>query len=200
MTQLMTAAIYTISASDIGGTTDTGYNIMQILDNKLSMQALYAYFKETGIFEFYEEENDRYYYQIPVEVWTAVTGIVPGWLFRITLDDGSLFYERFFNADYTDYESPDRYIYLSLNRKPPTIVKEDIYRILRDTMSTMPLIEYFREHGFFAEYEDANLYRIPMNLWEEATDIPHEIVDLLPDTRKYGSICVGVDTCVHIYK
>jgi hypothetical protein len=30
------------------------------------------------------------------------------------MDDGTLFYDRFFDADYKDYDSSERYIYLSI--------------------------------------------------------------------------------------
>jgi len=114
-------AISTMTGIETGGITKTGTTIIQLLNDTLSMQELYGYFKEARIFEFYEEMNERhqahYYYQIPVEVWTAVTGLAPEWFFRVTMDDGSLFYDRFFDADYREYDESNRYIYLSLNEK-----------------------------------------------------------------------------------
>ena len=124
MTTTMNAIAYAISnMSSIGSTgiTERGNTIMQILNDTQSMQVLYKFFKETGIFARYEESNERhqeeYYYQIPVDVWTTATGLVPEWFFRVTMDDGTLFYDRFFDADYKDYDSPDRYIYLSIFAK-----------------------------------------------------------------------------------
>jgi len=114
-------AITNMSAIDSGGITKTGTTIIQLLNDTQSMRELYRFFKEYGVFEFYEEMNERhqahYYYQIPVEVWTAVTGLAPEWFFRVTMEDGSLFYDRFFDADYKEYDEPERYIYLSLNEK-----------------------------------------------------------------------------------
>ncbi|NBV29067.1 hypothetical protein EBS02_08660 [bacterium] len=124
MSTTMNATAYAISnMSSIGSTgiTDTGNIIMQIINDTQSMQALYNFMKESGLFEYYEETNERhqveYYYQIPVETWTAITGLEPDWFFRVTMEDGSLFYDRFFDADYKEYDMPDRYIYLSLNEK-----------------------------------------------------------------------------------
>jgi hypothetical protein len=115
-------AIMAMSAIEPGGITETGNNIIQLLNDTLSMQKLYSFFKETGIFEFYEEMNERhqahYYYQIPSEVWTAVTGLSPEWFFSVTMEDGSLFYNRYFDSDYRDFDEKYRFIYLSLNKKP----------------------------------------------------------------------------------
>lgn len=125
MTTTMNATAYAISnMSAIGsqGITETGNIIMQILNDTHSMQVLYKFFKESGIFSRYEELNERhqqhYYYQISVKEWTTVTGLTPEWFFRVTMEDGTLFYDRFFDADYKDYDSSDRYIYLSLDEEP----------------------------------------------------------------------------------
>lgn len=124
MTTTMNATAHAISnMSSIGSTgiTETGNTIMQILNDTQSMQSLCKFFKETGIFARYEELNERhqeqYYYQIPIEVWTTITGFVPEWFFRVTMEDGTLFYDRFFDADYKEYDSLDRYIYLSIFEK-----------------------------------------------------------------------------------
>ena len=184
----MTAAILTITSTDNGRLTETGNIIMQILNETSSMEAVYQFFKRNKHFEDYEaiERNQQHYrYQIPVDVWTSVTGLVPEWFFRVTMVDGSLFYDRFFDADYKDYDEPDRYIYLSLNDKMPSDIKKEIIAMLNSSHSITPLIELFRENKLFEDYDEMDShgrYYIPSHVWEKYTDIPIEIVDLLPYT------------------
>jgi hypothetical protein len=186
----MTAtAITMLTSTENGYLTDTGNNIMQVLNDTRSMHSLYCYLKNNKLFEKYEaiERNQEHYlYQIPVSVWTELTGLVPEWFFRVTLDDGSLFYDSFFDADYKEYDEPDRYIYLSLNQKPPSQVKTNIMDLLNSTHSAGRVIDFFRENKFFVEHDESNdhltSYTIPEDVWEQYTDIPIETVDLLPYT------------------
>lgn len=210
MTEIMTAAaILTIVSTDNGGLTDIGNSIMQILNETRSMEALYRFFKRNKHFEQYEaiERNQTHYrYQIPIEEWTAVTGLVPEWFFRVTLDDGSLFYDRFFDADYKEYDESNRYIYLSLNDKLSSDIKKEIIALLNSTHSAKRLIEYFRENNLFDEYAEMNSnsrYCIPSIVWELYTDIAIEIVDVLPYTTD-GLLFTMVDrssydlSCRHV--
>lgn len=207
MTDIMTAtAISMITATENGFLTDIGNNIMQVLNDTRSMHALYCYFKNSKLFEDYEavERNHQHYcYQIPVSKWTELTGLVPEWFFRVTLDDGSLFYDRFFDVDYKEYNEPNRYIYLSLNGKLPHHIKNEILALLDSTHSASRLVEFFRENKLFEEYQmDSNAqYYIPSDVWEQYTDIAIEIVDLLPYTLDGAIITAGnneYNRCVRV--
>jgi hypothetical protein len=152
--------------------TDIGVEIIRIMNEIRSMQMLYKYLKENDIFGSYEEHSDilkpYYYYRIPLDVWDKQTGFIPE--SRISLTDGLLFC--------------DKYVHLSLYAKPPLQIKQDVRKILNDTHSVKRLIEFFEESSLFEKYRmDANKlyeYQIPIDVWEDVTDIVREHVDLLP--------------------
>ena len=85
-----------------------------------------------------------------------------------------------------------KYIYMSLNSKPPFQIKQDIRRVLGDTHSVKKLVEIFEENGLFDEFKQNRNYRIPIELWEDKTDIARELVDLLPYVTD-GSVHIDGD-------
>lgn len=181
---MMTSAIFAITSTD-GRVSRIGETITRILNDTCSIDAVYNYFKKNALFSDYKENSGmyqtRYRYKIPADAWTKITGFLPDWFFRVTLDDGSLFY----GTDYTGYHP---YIYLSLNKKAPYEIKAEIMNLLKQDHSVKKLIEYFKKNKLFDNYHEQNYnYQIPEEEWEENTDIPREIVDLLPYTDD-GSI------------
>jgi hypothetical protein len=97
--------------------TTHGIAIDYILWKKNSVKAIIDYMKENNLFQNYEAvERDAhlYAYQIPMDQWTNITGLTElPFSSRITCTDGVLFSYCYYEADYTEHDSPT-YLYLSL--------------------------------------------------------------------------------------
>jgi len=71
-----------------------------------------------------------------------------------------------------------------------TTLRQIIVKILKDSQSIKNIIAHFENESFFEEYranEPNTAYRIPIDIWENLTDISRECVDLLPPSLD-GSI------------
>jgi len=146
--------------------TEICHDIIRVLNDTRSMQSIYKYLMDNKKFELCDLHcymKDEYYYQNPIKKWNRKTGL-----------------------------APDKYIYISLNSKPPFQIKQDIRRVLGDTHSAKKLVEIFEENGLFDEFKQNRNYRIPIELWEDKTDIARELVDLLPYVTD-GSVHIDGD-------
>lgn len=109
-----------LSKMESDNMTPAGKNILRILkEESMPMSALLTYFMETpNLFETWcaiERNQGLYSFQIPVQYWNFITGFMPPeYDFQLTTDDGCLFYDCYYDADYRDPTEPDRYIYLAI--------------------------------------------------------------------------------------
>jgi len=109
--------------------TPTGTQLFCILSESKSIESLLAYIREESLFvedatiDSDEDFVERIPYQIPLDNWNEITGWqVDDWLFNMAFPDGALFVDRYFDSDYKDYDSPNRFMYI--RREYETIVEE----------------------------------------------------------------------------
>lgn len=83
-----------------------------------SITQLLQHIKDAQLFEVYktldhDEEHERKYpYKIPLHIWKQHTD----WKaddFCCEYHDGALFVDRPFDSDFRDYDSPERFVYIS---------------------------------------------------------------------------------------
>jgi hypothetical protein len=100
---------------------------MEILKTTGSVNHLMNYFQENGYFDkAIERDACKFSYRIGLKKWENVTGILEndmptryssndltakGDLFPY-LTEGRIWVDFYMDADYTDYDSPSRYVYL----------------------------------------------------------------------------------------
>jgi hypothetical protein len=95
-----------------------GKEIVHILKDTGKISEVLDYFNENpNIFNPWsaiERDQHLYQFRIPVQYWNLMTGFSePDYDFRLTTDDGCIFYDCYFDADYRDPTEPDRYIYIA---------------------------------------------------------------------------------------
>lgn len=111
-------------------TTTLGNTLMTLLNDVDGMKKLITYLEENNIFEddkAIERETDKFNYRIESDKWTKLTGIdrydlpqhpthqITGnsELFQMP-QDGVIWVDHYFDADYKEYDLPERYVYLAL--------------------------------------------------------------------------------------
>jgi hypothetical protein len=104
-------------------TTTLKQSILSLLKETQSVDRLVEYFRDNQLFDkFNTFEIPRYQpyylYQIPVEVWEEITDIDREVVdFLPVVMDGAIYIDRYFDPDYKDYDSADRYVYLSIDNQ-----------------------------------------------------------------------------------
>ena len=83
-----------------------------------SITELLQHIKENKLFENYQtidhdvEHERQYPYKIPLQIWKAQTDCKED-EFCYEYDDGALFVDRPFDSDVRDYDSAERFVYIS---------------------------------------------------------------------------------------
>jgi len=108
-------------------TTALGNTIVGILNETDSVLTLIRYFREHRLFEEdiapCPRDKEKYEYQIPRERWNEATGIHIEMYQLLNYGDGLIWIDRYFDADFMDYDTEKRYVYISLDE--PEINEEE---------------------------------------------------------------------------
>jgi hypothetical protein len=100
-------------------TTVLGNTIIHHLNEYDSILSLIEYFRKNNLFDKAIAPCDRcrekYEYQIPQSQWIKSTGIEIDMHSHFIYSDGAIWLDRFFDADYKDYDDARRYVYISLD-------------------------------------------------------------------------------------
>ena len=84
-----------------------------------------------------------------------------------------------------------------------TTLRKFIIQIMKDSNSVKNVISHFENESLFKEYRETEeniAYRIPINIWENLTDISRECIDFLPPTMDGSVHFDQVHDLVLIYK
>jgi len=120
---MTTAEKMMTTAEELLAASNANANIKENIEANLqiqidSIQVLLAYIKEIELFDKYktasynEEHEKMYPYQIPLEIWNSMTHLQIMDGICLEFDDGAIFVDRYFDADYCDYDMPTRYVYI----------------------------------------------------------------------------------------